>query len=56
MGKQQVLLPQDVNELNLELGLGLCTYLSRATAPFPAGGLALRDLDNKLRVTRNNNL
>lgn len=44
MAKQQVRLPPDIMELTVELGLGLCTYLSRATAPFPAGGLALRDL------------
>lgn len=44
MAKQQVHLPPAITELNLEPGLPLCIYLSRATAPSPAVGLALRDL------------
>lgn len=44
MAKQQVHLPLDTTELNPEPALALCMYLSRAAAPFPAGGLALRDL------------
>lgn len=44
MTKQHVHLPLDTMEFNLEPALALCVYLSRSTAPFPAGGLALRDL------------
>lgn len=44
MAKQQEHLPLDTVELDLEPAVALCMYLSRATAPFPAGGLAFRDL------------